>query len=182
MRPATLLLLLLWAPLAIADCTSPLKSTYPKTGDSIERWQASHVLLLPSVRKLIESEFCDAAQEMSARKQVSVATLDEAGATAVPKLLDREGGPSPGISMNSSLGIALGTPGFSPPAVKRWGRISFTFISDPDTLQLGSERVPAEKALMLPIGPVTIVGWKAASVVCRGTVTIKAGEEATMRC
>ena len=184
MRRATLLLLLsLCASDTIADCTSPLKSMYPKTHESIEVWEATRgTRLFPSVRKAIESEFCDAALEVSARKKISGAPLDDAGSTAVQKLLDREIGSSPGLSMGSSLSIALGTPGFSAPATKRWGRVVFTFVSGPDSLQFGSEKIPAERVVMLPVGPAIIVGLKAASVVCRGSVTIKAGEEAAMRC
>jgi hypothetical protein len=75
--------------------------------------------------------------------------------------------PRPGRSFEAIILSKLGVQAFSRPVVKVLGIVRIDYVQAVDTLVVGDQRLKPWPAVLLKVGPATLLGMLGAGEVCR---------------
>lgn len=157
----------------------------PAAGQAVARWENAHrTALTEAARELVLGQFCAEAMRLNREDGVAFSDINDAAGQVLGEHL---GETASAAAMTRPLEDLLAArfalnAGPIMPGPRALGRIRLNYRQPTDSLQVGRTRLPPHPQLIAETGPVSIIGFAAARVVCRGNVTVVAALEVTFTC
>jgi len=173
------------APAHAQDCSQAASNLLPAGSGAIAQWERdSGIQLTRDAKTVLLSELCNAGAGLVNDGYASIAEVNSAAPSALHDYLNQSMSSAREIN---SLSYTLGArfvlnSGPAIPGPRALGRIKITYNRTVDALVVAGTRVAPLREFMSAIGTVRITGYRAATPICNGQVSVIASAVASFVC